>query len=389
MLISRGWKERAKLLKERALKEEEFNQEHLKSTEGQPVRFDVPLHIVHVESGQYWDVLHFNNSENHFQVRLTKTITWSSIFYFQSIHKMRNGSPIVQITDQIKIFHEKSRMFVSLEAIIDKTGRLGLPHNHSAGEERTIFDYDLACLTPEHKYQVALMTSPDAWSVSLKKKYDFNEGNLVLTNTLVRIHFPNYDSYLCADHPYEGEHENVYADSYRGETVEEKVKVKYLWSMKTVNFGEFPISVGSLDDNIKTGHFFLQHFLTGKVISKNSRSPTQMYLSHKAATAITCYLEPATSSCYQIVQDEPFYLHFTERTASSIDHLLATVEPHKQYSREQLNTKFESSMSRKSRREYFKPLLDEDGRDLKYVDSRCNSRPSAPCSRRRTRRTTV
>jgi hypothetical protein len=44
-----------------------------------------------------------------------------------------------------------------------------------------------------------------------------------------------------------------------------------------------------------------------------------------------------------------------------------TVDAEKEYSRDQLNNKFESSMSRKTRREYFKPLSDEDLKEKKYV----------------------
>lgn len=39
----------------------------------------------------------------------------------------------------------------------------------------------------------------------------------------------------------------------------------------------------------------------------------------------------------------------------------------KEFSRDQLNNKFESSMSRKTRREYFKPISDEDIQESKHV----------------------
>ena len=62
---------------------------------------------------------------------------------------------------------------------------------------------------------------------------------------------------------------------------------------------------------------------------------------------------------------------FTSRVRFNVNvakRLQAIVDTRKEYSRDQLNSKFESSMSRKSRREHFKPLSDEDIKDVKYVD---------------------
>ncbi len=78
------------------------------------------------------------------------------------------------------------------------------------------------------------------------------------------------------------------------------------------------------------------------------------------------FLEPAMIEAQTLLADRPYNMYFWSGKNRKEPQLLS-VDSQKRYSRDQLNSKFESSMSRKSRREYFKPLLDDDIKDVKYV----------------------
>src|SRR3990167_738509 len=107
----------------------------------------------------------------------------------------------------------------------------------------------------------------------------------------------------------------------------------------------------------------LQHFITGKVAIKGARKEVHdLYISHKAMNATQSYFLSNTSESKQLLAEEPVYMCFG-------DSQIACVNPKTKYSRDMLISKFESTMSRKTRREYFKPLKDEDMNDAKYVST--------------------
>lgn len=226
------------MLKERSHREEVFNKDFLKFTKGKPVKFGTHVHLIHAESGYFCDVLQNNDGENHYQVKLSKYPSQSGVFIFESVHKMRSSYAGIQLADNIKIYHEKTRMFLCLEPI-KETNKLGIQKNTvlAAIEDSTVLDYDLSNLVHSNLLTVALQSSEDYWNMELiRNSYD-EPTKMITTNTLVRIQYPTFDSYLAADFAYEGEKENVYCDGYRGETDQEKMKTKHIWICKTPDFG--------------------------------------------------------------------------------------------------------------------------------------------------------
>lgn len=174
------------------------------------------------------------NNENKCRIKLTKNPTHSSVFTFQSIHKTRGGSSVIQVRDQFKLMHENSKTFLGISEVSNR---------NTKNDDRTVFEYDLTNLYPDDTLQVSLGSQPELWMMSCLEKWNSNKSasKAVCSNQLVRIYFPNYDTYFCADYSYEvqtpnqGEKdlESIYADGYRGEAGEEKVKPKYIWMFKT------------------------------------------------------------------------------------------------------------------------------------------------------------
>lgn len=203
------------------------------------VTFGTHVHIVHAESGYYFDVVQDNSGENHYQVRLSEYPSRSSVFMFESVHKLVSNNGGIQISDNVKIYHEKTRMHLCLEPIRKALEKAGL--QKSGQEDTTVLDYDLSNLSKPNLLAVALQSSDEYWNIELVRNLETGLEKTILTNNLVRIHFPTYDTYLSADYAYEGDKENVHCDSYRGDTAQEKTKTKHIWVCKTPDFGGYPI----------------------------------------------------------------------------------------------------------------------------------------------------
>lgn len=227
------------MLKERSLREESFNKDFLKFTKGKPVKFGTHVHLVHAESGYYCDIVQNDDGENHYQVKLSKYPSQSAVFIFESVHKMRSSYAGIQLTDNIKIYHEKTRMFLCLELMKDAASRITSQKGGvlATAEDTTVLDYDLSNLMQTNMLTVSLQAGEEYWNMELIRNSFDQAEKMVTTNTLVRVHFPTFDSYLASDFPYEGEKENVYCDGYRGDIDHEKMKTKHIWMCKTPDFG--------------------------------------------------------------------------------------------------------------------------------------------------------
>lgn len=233
-LLQSHWEQRKKVLKKRQLEEETHNKELLSKSLGTPVEYGKYVYLMHSESGYFCSVVYSMNNENKCRIKLTKNPTHSSVFTFQSIHKTRGGSNVIQVRDQFKLMHENSKTYLAISEVSNR---------NTKNDDRTVFEYDLTNLYPDDTLQVSLGSQPKLWMMNCLEKWNSNKSSskVVCSNQLVRIYFPNYDTYFCADYSYEvqtpnqGEKdlESVYADGYRGETGEEKVKPKYIWMFKT------------------------------------------------------------------------------------------------------------------------------------------------------------
>ena len=169
---------------------------------GKNVKFGTHVHIMHVESGYFFDIMQHNINESSFQLRLAKLPSRSSVFLFESIHKLRSHNSRVQLTDEIVIFHEKSEMYLNLEPSDDKNN-LGFGRGSYLSEERSVYEYDLSTLNQDQKLQVVLRSTDTFWKLHCVKKWNASSGNLLFSNTLVRVNFPSFDTYMCADYVYE------------------------------------------------------------------------------------------------------------------------------------------------------------------------------------------
>lgn len=202
------------------------------------------MHLIHAESGYFCDVLQYNDGENHYQVQLSKIPSRSTVFIFESVHKLRANYTGIQLSDNFKLFHEKTRMYLCLEPIKDKanktTGAKSLSQ-FNYQEETTVLEYDLNKLTQGSILAAALQSTEEYWNLYLVKNATDDIGRIILTDTLVRIYYPTFDTYLCADFSYEGKKENIHCDGYRGETPEETTKSKHIWICKTSHFGGSPL----------------------------------------------------------------------------------------------------------------------------------------------------
>jgi hypothetical protein len=207
---------------------------------GKPIKFGTHVHLIHAESGYYCDVLQYNDGENHYQVQLSKTPSRSTVFIFESVHKLRSNYTGIQLSDNFKLFHEKTRMYLCLEPIKDKmnkaTGAKTLSQINFQ-EDSTVLDYDLTKITQGSVLAAALQSTEEYWNLLLVKNSMDSFGKIILTNNLVRIYYPTFDTYLCADFSYEGKKENIHCDGYRGETQEESTKTKHIWICKNGQFG--------------------------------------------------------------------------------------------------------------------------------------------------------
>lgn len=104
-------------------------------------------------------------------------------------------------------------------------------------EDSTVLDYDLTKITQGSVLAAALQSTEEYWNLLLVKNSMDSFGKIILTNNLVRIYYPTFDTYLCADFSYEGKKENIHCDGYRGETQEESTKTKHIWICKNGQFG--------------------------------------------------------------------------------------------------------------------------------------------------------
>lgn len=59
--------------------------------------------------------------------------------------------------------------------------------------------------------------------------------------------------------------------------------------------------------------FYMQHFLTGKLICKKNKSGNSLYLDNAPNDAAPAFVVPAMIHQEYIVEGEPIYLRFTGR----------------------------------------------------------------------------
>ena len=185
------------------MREEEFNQEYLRFAEGKHVKFGTHVHIMHVESGYFFEIMHQNITESSFLLRLSKSPSRSCVFLMESIHKLRSHNSRVQVTDDIIIYHEKSEMYLNIEPIDEGKSNLARFQNKNLKEEKSVYEFDLSSLHQPQKFQVTLRSTESFFRVQCVRKWNTKDSSMIYSNTLVRVNFPSFDAYMCADHVYE------------------------------------------------------------------------------------------------------------------------------------------------------------------------------------------
>lgn len=113
---------------------------------------------------------------------------------------------------------------------------------------------------------------------------------------------------------------------------------------------------------------FICHFLTGKFITRLPRLADRLGVTHQMVNVVSSHFHSSTLGTTMLKENKPYQMFVGGKQLSQSDDHILSVDTSSIYSRKQLLSKFESSMSKKNKLEYYKPLTDEDSFEVKYVE---------------------
>ena len=212
-----------KLIEHRLLREQERNQVFLKQEEGKPVMYNENVHLIHAQSGLFLDTFSETAEHHSFSVHLCSHVSQSSVFRLLPLYNIKTVSEKVQINDRFRIKNIKTGYFLNYSSHKGYQSFLDLNVSQGINKEKSVFEYSQSS-DELNSCAVILAEQGIVWNSKLVRRFGWNEGNQIVSHSLVRIRFPHFESEMCADLSYIVKKSDSGRQRQRGRGVLEEVQ---------------------------------------------------------------------------------------------------------------------------------------------------------------------
>lgn len=333
---------------------------------GKPVAYNKNVHLVHSQSGYYLDTFSEASEYHSFSVHLCSTVSYSSVFVLLPLYNTTSSSETVQENDSFRIKNLKTNYFLNYTthkgyvSFLDLNVGSGIPPSKNVFEISSPRDSLNSCA-------IILTESGVVWSSKLIRKHDFKEDDHIISNQVVRITFPHFQSELCSDYSYLGDsdtQEEVYSKKYLGPHPEERTSMRSLWYVHADRFLDSYIDI----TDAESGVLYLQHFNTEKLIA-NQGVGKLLYLTDLDKDVCPMFVTPVLKEQTQLKQNQLYHLHSKSRTFLTLARNPILITEDKTLVRTNLINKYMKSETGKKNEGLFSPLIDEDIDEQRFVTS--------------------
>lgn len=278
----------------------------MKESFGQAVSYNKNIHLVHSQSGYYLDTFSEASEYHSFSVHLCSTVSYSSVFTLLPLYNTTSSSETVQQNDSFRIKNLKTNYFLNYStykgyvSFLDLNLGSGIPKTKSVFEVNSPRDTLNSCA-------IILTESGVVWSSKLMRKHDFVEEDHIISNQIVRITFPHFQSELCSDYSYLGDsdtQEEVYSKKYKGPHMEECKSMRSLWFVHNERFLDSSIGIDDDGPNL----LYLQHFNTEKLVA-NQGNGRLLYLTDMEKDVCPMMVTPVLKEQTRLKQGQLYNLH--------------------------------------------------------------------------------
>ena len=236
-----------KRLSKAADHEREQNEQELKKSIGEPLRYGNVIQLLHEKSNKFLTVnkrLPAHLEKNAMRVTLDSEGSESSFFKIQPFYRLRHVGELVAAGDKVVLMS------------VDAAQPL-----HASSKELPGSDFKNHFEVNAHSFE------PTSWKMSLYLKYNENQSNTLKSGNVVRMFHTEHEKYMTGD-TYKKQH-CVFLRSTQRATAQSATSSKALWEVEVIDTDETRGNLG-----LWSSLFRFKHLATGKYLVSH---PTNSY----------------------------------------------------------------------------------------------------------------